>query len=336
MPCVAVMRLPLINMQKQLLSWQFIQKSIRQHIPVILLYVLESKGSSPGRQGFMMAVNAAGEICGSIGGGIMEHKFVELAKARLINPTVAISIHLQQHDKLSAKKQSGMICSGEQTIFLYTVSPNDLASITALVSSLETNINGCLQLSPAGISFSPDIPATDFNLVISSEQEFVYTEKTGYKNRLSIIGGGHVALAFSRLMSGLDFYIELFDHRRGLNTIEQNSFAHRIQWVEDYQELDKLITPGLQQYVVIMTLGYRTDSDALKSLLGKSFKYLGVLGSSYKVAKLINDLEQQGFQGKALNTIYAPVGLPIKSQTPEEIAISIAAEIIQVKNQDLK
>ncbi|HQZ51618.1 MAG TPA: XdhC family protein, partial [Chitinophagaceae bacterium] len=65
-------------MQKSFLFWDFINKNLQQSIAVMLLYVLESKGSSPGRQGFFMAVNANGEMEGSVGGGIMEHKFVEM------------------------------------------------------------------------------------------------------------------------------------------------------------------------------------------------------------------------------------------------------------------
>ena len=70
-------------MKKQLLIWQLINKSLQQQVPVLLLYVLQSDGSSPGRAGFFMAVTATGEIAGSIGGGIMEHKFIEMAKERL-------------------------------------------------------------------------------------------------------------------------------------------------------------------------------------------------------------------------------------------------------------
>lgn len=77
-------------MHKQLPTWQLIQYSLQQKIEVMLLYVLESKGSSPGRQGFMMTVNANGEISGSLGGGIMEHKFVELAKSKLKQAAVEV------------------------------------------------------------------------------------------------------------------------------------------------------------------------------------------------------------------------------------------------------
>src|SRR5436189_2345532 len=113
------------NMNKNLVTWQLILKSLQSSISVMLLYVLESKGSSPGRQGFFMAVNANGEMSGSVGGGIMEHKFVEMAKSKLKQRAAEYSVHHQLHDKHAGKNQSGMICSGEQTIFLYTICQGD-------------------------------------------------------------------------------------------------------------------------------------------------------------------------------------------------------------------
>src|SRR5580692_9371479 len=108
-------------MNKQLQIWQFIATNLQHQIPVMLLYVVESKGSSPGRQGFFMAVNASGEMEGSIGGGIMEHKFTELAREKLQQQEAALSIRRQVHDKEAPRDQSGMICSGEQTLLLYPV-----------------------------------------------------------------------------------------------------------------------------------------------------------------------------------------------------------------------
>src|SRR5688572_22012494 len=100
-------------MKKQLTIWKLIANSLQNQVPVTLLYVLESKGSSPGRQGFFMAVNAKGEMAGSIGGGIMEHKFVEMAKEQLEIENSKTQIRKQIHDKSATRDRSGMICSGE-------------------------------------------------------------------------------------------------------------------------------------------------------------------------------------------------------------------------------
>ncbi|MEO5891240.1 MAG: XdhC family protein [Ferruginibacter sp.] len=320
-------------MHKQFPTWQLIYHSLQNNIEVMLLYVLESKGSSPGRQGFFMAVNATGEMSGSLGGGIMEYKFVELSRSRLAQPAGEISVHHQFHDKQASKNQSGMICSGEQTIFLYAVRLKDAEPISLLIRSLQQNKNGTLKLSPEGISFSTNIPATDCTFEKKSDDDFMYLEKTGYKNYLYIIGGGHCALAFSKLMNGMDFYIYLCDDRPELNTVAQNIFVQETKTLDDYGVLSTLIPAGKNIYVVIMTVGYRTDAVALKALLGKDIKYIGILGSKYKIGKMFKDMRAEGVSPEMLKLIHAPIGISIKSQTPEEIAVSIAAEIIKVKNK---
>jgi xanthine dehydrogenase accessory factor len=326
----------LYPLDKILQPWNFINTSLREKIPVMLLYVLESSGSSPGRQGFFMAVNANGPMAGSIGGGIMEHKFVEMAKERLRGQEhKGQEIRKQIHDKSAATNQSGMICSGEQTIFLYPVQRKDKKTIEEVLVSLEQHKRGTLTLSPKGIAFDPKIPAHDFEYRFVSEHDWIYQEKTGYKNKLFIIGGGHCALAFSRLMRGMDFYITVFEEREGLNTLEQNEFAHEVMIIGDYSALSNLIPAGPNQYVVIMTFGYRTDDIAIRSLLDKQFSYIGVLGSKKKMEKLFDDYRKDGISETVLQRIHTPIGLAIGSRTPEEIAISIAAEIIQQKNQQL-
>ena len=328
-------------MNRQISIWKFVKESFEKNIPVMLLYVLESSGSSPGRQGFFMAVNAKKEMKGSIGGGIMEHKFVEMAKERLQeirnkeqeirNDKVAGEIRKQIHDKAAGKNQSGMICSGEQTIFLYNISEKDIDAVEKLISSLEQNKNGTLHLSPEGILFNDNTPKKDFEFHLKTQEDWSYAEKTGYKNHLYIIGGGHCALAFSKLMSTMDFYIHLFEDREQLNTVKKNNYAHEKIIVKDYSELKELIPSGENNYVVVMTIGYRTDDIAVRTLVSKEFKYFGLLGSKKKIEKMFEEYRKEGI-ADALKNIHSPIGIQIKSQTPEEIAVSIAAEIIKVKN----
>jgi xanthine dehydrogenase accessory factor len=325
---------------KNIATWKMISQSLSGKVPVILLYVLESRGSSPGRQGFFMTVNAHGEMEGSIGGGIMEHKFVEMAKDKLKNQgtgnrTYDTSIRKQIHDKSAAKDQSGMICSGEQTILLYQVKEKDQLYIQHIISSLEQNKNGTLILSPGTLKFETSVPEKDFHYSFQSEDDWLYKEKTGYKNHLFIIGGGHCSLALSKLMRAMDFYIHIYEERDNLKTLVENDAAHDKQFIHDYTVLKEMIPPGNNHYVVIMTFGYRTDDTALRSLLDNDFKYIGLLGSQYKTDKLIDEYRKEGITDDRLQRIHTPIGLAIKSQTPEEIAVSIAAEIIRIKNLHL-
>ena len=102
--------------------------------------------------------------------------------------------------------------------------------------------------------------------------------------------------------------------------------------IKSYEDIGELIVGGENVYVVVMTLGYKFDEIVIRRLIDKNFKYFGVLGSKAKMKTLLKNLERENFPKEKLNQIRTPIGLPINSRTPEEIAVSIAAEIIAVKN----
>ncbi len=312
-----------------------IVENLRLEVPVMLLYVLNSTGSSPGRQGFFMAIDALGKMEGSIGGGIMEHKLVELSKQWLLGKEKALNsgtVKKQEHNKFSPSNQSGMICSGRQTVLLYPVKKTEAAQIAELISCLEQNQTGTLQLSPHGICFSPKQSMKEVEFHMQSEDEWLYLQKIGYKNHLHIVGGGHCSLALSQLMSVMDFYIHLYEDRPGLHTMELNQYVQEKKIVSSYQELTSIDVENGHHYVVIMTVGYRSDEIALRAILDKPFIYIGLLGSSHKIKKMWETLRKESIPEQQIQKIHAPIGLPIKSETPAEIAVSIAAEIIKVKN----
>jgi len=312
--------------------WRFIRAQTTNQSPVMLLYVVESLGSSPGRQGFCLAVNAAGEMIGSVGGGIMEYKFVEMAKELLAGSPSYNALHKQVHNKEAVKNQSGMICSGEQTILLYLLQPHDHLSVNAVIDCLQRHAAGCLSFSEKGMSFSDRSPANRYTFVPGTGNAWLYEEQIGYHDHLYIIGAGHCGLALSKQMRALDFYIHLLDERNDLNTIHENDFVHEIIMLDSYHAIAPFIKEGANSYVVVMTPGYRTDDMVIRALLYKQFRYLGVLGSASKIKTMFTGYTEEGIDPGFLKNIHAPVGLPIKSHTPEEIAISIAAQVIAVKN----
>ena len=312
--------------------WEFLHDKLSANIPVMLLYVLESEGSSPGRKGFKMVVSADGDLCGTIGGGIMEHKLVEKAKSLLHENDKEISIVKQYHDKVHDKNQSGMICSGSQLNAFVPLSPEpDKMKIEEIVKASQQSLKKTIQLSPAGIKL---INGSVQGLIYKTETNWIYTEPLNQTPVIHIIGGGHVGLALSELMHFLGFYIKLYDDRAGLNTIDQNSFADEKHTI-DYNSIGETINADENDFVVIMTIGYRTDKIVLKQLLAKNLFYLGVLGSGRKMESLFKELEEEGVDKNRLSKVFAPIGLNIFSKTAKEIAISIAAEIIQEKNKDL-
>ncbi len=318
----------------ELKLWQYVLSQLETGNPVVLMCVLESHGSSPGRRGFKMAVTHNHHV-GSIGGGMMEHKFVDLAKERLLDESDNFLLKKQVHSKSAKLNQSGMICSGEQTIYLAPVKHDDIDSVKLLINSLQNNQHGTLKFSPIGIQFSILPIRENYHFEMKNEEEWIYKERTGFKNVLHIIGGGHCGLALSELMSKMDFHIHIYDDRKDLSTMMENNFVHEKRFVNDYSELSDLISGGENVYVAIMTFGYRSDNIALRAVINKDFKYIGVLGSQTKMDELFKEWKHDGLSLKRLEKIHSPIGLSIKSQSPMEIAISIAAEIIKVKNVDL-
>lgn len=315
-------------------TWQFLQQKLPA-TPCALLYVLHSEGSSPGRQGFKMAVAADGILFGSIGGGIMEHKLVEKARDMLAKGEHSVFFKEQIHDKDSPVNQSGMICSGRQTVAIFTIGEKERTALEKLFGAMEAERSGTLTLRPAGIFFEEKTNAGgQFHYHFTSEKDWEYQETVGFRNTIHIIGGGHVGLAFSKMMRTLGFYVKIYDDREGLNTMEQNDFAHEKRLV-DFEKTGEELEEGDNQYAVLMTFGYRTDKLILPQLLDKNFRYLGMMGSEAKVAQLYRELEAEGIPPEKLARVFAPIGLPIFSKTPEEIAVSIAAEIIRVKNEGL-
>lgn len=306
--------------------WKFIADKLSAAQAVILLFVLESEGSSPGRKGFIMAVAADGEFFGTIGGGIMEHKLVEKAKAMLKQNENAVLLMRQHHDKEHANNQSGMICSGSQlNAFIPLCAEANKEMVEKIIAAEKKSI----QLSPGGLQLVDEAAS---GLQYKTDTDWLYTEAINRQPIIYIIGGGHVGLALSELMHYLGFYIKLYDDRPELNTIAANSFAHE-KHIVNYDSIANHFLNVENDYAVIMTIGYRTDKTVLKQLIDKRFYYLGLLGSDYKIKMLFKELQEEGINEDSLSKVFSPIGLNIASKTSKEIAVSIAAEIIRIKNK---
>ena len=321
-------------MQKELELWQFVAERVQRGERVMLLVVAESSGSSPGRAGYKMAVASDGELSGSIGGGVMEVNLVEQSRQVLSEVNASKSALTEQVHRENSPNASGMICSGKQTVIFRLLTSAESDVIGLVLDALVNRRPEMLVISPDQFSVGPPEGGTlnDFRFEKLSDTEFRYAERLGHKNDLYIVGGGHCALALSELMSKMDFHISLFDDRPDLNTIDKNRFANRITIVDGYDEIADEIPDGPSSYVVVMTLGYASDERVIRSLIEKEFKYFGVLGSSAKMSVMLRKLLKEGLPAEKLDRIRTPIGLPIRSRTPDEIAVSIAAEIISVKN----
>jgi xanthine dehydrogenase accessory factor len=311
--------------------WQQLLSKLQENKNVYLLTVIQNAGSSPGRKGFKMLVAEDNFIFGSVGGGVMEFALVEEAKQLLNNEQESI-IYKKQVHKGSGKDGSGMICSGEQTVVFHPLNTSHIEFVSEIVSCLENNQQKTVDFSPTGISFSKNNIEEKYQATINSETEWLFQEKIAFKETIYIVGGGHVGLAVSELFRQLNFHVVVFDNRENLNTLNVNIFAHQ-KHVIDYNDIESYIKQGNDSYVAIMTNKYTDDKLVLSQLIKNNYKYIGVLGSKAKLKIMWDVLLQEGFTQQELDSVFAPIGIHIKSETPEEIAVSIAAEIIQVKNK---
>lgn len=312
--------------------WSHITNNLVNGKRLILLVVIESEGSSPGRKGFKMAVGEDGTLLGTIGGGLSEYRLVEDAKKQLADNVNYIHSVIMDHNPDAEENRSGMICSGSQVIAFYPFGNEHID----LVKTLADNT---LHAKPYHLCFSQkDIrlvndPATFKRRThISADlAEWEYLESVNTSAKLYIFGAGHVGLALSRIMQTLDFEIELIDDRDWLGTLKENTYVTR-KHVVDYTHIADLVPEGEDVYAVIMTFNHKGDETVLRQLIGKNIRYLGMMGSKVKVKTLFSDLANEGFPYEQLEKVHSPIGLPINSLTPAEIAVSIAAEIISVKN----
>ncbi|HDP75590.1 MAG TPA: XdhC/CoxI family protein [Bacteroidales bacterium] len=314
--------------------WQFISSKIEQNIDVYLITVAETLGSSPGKVGFKMAAAADGSLYGSIGGGIMEYQLVELARKELKSKSGISFLKRQVHSHDAGEDKSGMICSGEQTqIFNYLSKANN-ENVKKIIELIENNKPGKIILTNSGIDiYTGESHLNTIDIEFQkNENAFRYSEPIEIKETVYIFGAGHISVPLSQILAILDFRVEVYDNRKELSTFIQNNYAHKKE-VIDYKHVSELIPEGKNSYVVIMTFGHKFDEIVLKQLLKKNIKYLGMIGSKSKVTTIFENLISEGFSKDKVERVCSPIGLPIGGQTPAEIAVSIAAQIVEWRNK---
>ncbi len=183
--------------------------------------------------------------------------------------------------------------------------------------------------APRKMTFNLNNEASYDNGLICGGTLEIFVEPILPQPSLYIFGGGHVSMALARAAHAAGFAIGVVDDREAFANVERFPMAGEI--FISYEEAFAKLKPNASTYLVIVTRGHKDDMRVLSWAAGTAARYIGMIGSKRKVLSVYKALEKEGVAAEKFAKVHAPVGLEIGALTPEEIAISIAAELIAVR-----
>ena len=173
-------------------------------------------------------------------------------------------------------------------------------------------------------------PAGDLNARTVAGATSIYVEVVEDRPVFLVVGAGHIGRCLARLASFLDFHVAVIDDREDFANEEHLPGATEVI-CEDYEAaLEKYPIDG-NTSIVMVTRGHKQDELSLRKCLGRGAGYLGMIGSKRRTSAVLEHLREEGFDAAELEAIRTPIGLDIGAETPEEIAISIMAEVIMLR-----
>lgn len=333
---------------------------------MVLATVTGTEGSTPQKQGSSALFNKSGLVAGTIGGGVLEGRVQKIALESLYKKepvhqtfrldttvsdgedalcggkiTILVDPDLVRHKhvfealrKSSDARIPGVMITlvrdeGNEKILInrYWTTDGDRNLIPGELKSLiEPEIKGLL----SGID-SYDLRELKIQQEEGKPSNLLLLEPVIPPPRLIIAGAGHIGRALSQIGSMLDFEVTIIDDRPEFANADNIPSANHI--IGDIGDSIQKIEKGDDAYFVIVTRGHRDDGKALKACIGSGAAYIGMIGSKTKVALMHKEFMGNGWATEdQWERVFAPIGLDIRSKTVEEIAVSIAAQLVQVKN----
>ncbi|ABA87488.1 dehydrogenase molybdenum cofactor insertion protein [Syntrophotalea carbinolica DSM 2380] len=321
--------------------------------------ILTRSGSAPRTAGTKMIIRANGEICGTIGGGLVE------ARAQATAPEI-FATHQSRtfvFDMTGDDADSmDMICGGEVEILLEYVPACEENRIVfdAWQEALQTG-RKCLLVTPLPTE-NPQSPlqrcllhadSTCFGPVPLPEEIrkglLEATRNCRYPTLLQVAGGqffvepsfvpatlflfgaGHVCQPTAALATMVGFNTVVFDDRAEFANRQRFPRADEIVVVPSYEDCMANLDIDSHSYLVIVSRGHRHDQSLLRQAVQTDAGYIGMIGSRGKRDKIYHNLEAEGISRETLDKVYSPIGTAIDAETPQEIAVSIVGELIKVR-----
>ena len=298
--------------------------------PCYLVTLIESEGSTPRTSGAYMLVGAKGLLYGTIGGGGMEYAAQQLAQQRL---QFGGGSFVKTFDLSPA---AGMACGGScQVQFCYLPAEEKTLDLAEEALSAMKQRAPWWFLLPLGEynalpQIKKDLPLAGRRGVINIDGCTYYAEQFDYDGAVYVFGAGHVARELVPLLCHLGFKCIVLDDREEFADAAAFPQAEHVQQV-DFTKLQEVCSLTAKDYAVVMTRGHVHDANVERYLLTTSVGYIGIMGSKNKAAMARAALLADGYSEQQLARVITPIGIDIGSETPAEIAVSIAAQLIQTR-----
>ncbi len=309
----------------------------------VLVTIVAGSGSTPRGAGAAMVVKKEGRVTGTIGGGAVEYKSQQLAIELLLQKS-----HGQKEFLLTPNQVEdlGMVCGGDVRVYFRFFSKDNISEKLFIETVLQRfhkdedswflmdlphNLLGLYSVSEGFQGFTiPEEQLKDLLRFKAVEKSGIYAHPLKSSGKVVVFGGGHVAQELIPILTQVHFTCYVYDDRPDFVT--ESLFpqaAARI--LGSFEQIDQYVDLQECDYAVVMTRGHSYDYIVQKQLHRRPLAYLGIIGSRKKMATVFERLREDGISQDQLATVYTPIGLPIKAETPAEIAVSIAAEMIRVR-----
>lgn len=324
--------------------------------PFALVTLVADKGSTPRAAGAEMLVRDDGSIAGTIGGGLLEHSMMQAAAEALAERrSRRLSADLGGADLRSAER---MVCGGSAEVLVTYVAPGD-AELHAVCAALrearhagrrawyvsiplddDAAVEHCALDEHGAVTGATVCDAAELRtLTAAAALHGVATlpdGRTAVLERVEppvlavVCGAGHVGTEVAPLLARLGFRVVVVDDREEFASPARFPDA-RVE-VRPFEGALAAVGVDERSYVVVVTRGHVHDMDVLLQALGLGVRYVGVMASRSKRARMQSALREAGFGDETIGRMHSPIGLAIGAETPAELAVSIAAEVVQVRS----
>ena len=325
------------------MSYEIVREIARSRGGLSLVTVIDVRGSVPRHPGTKMLVGRTGALLGTVGGGKGEALAIEAGRDCIARRhTQTLTVEMQG---VEAEGQD-LICGGTNRMLVEHIGDTALYKLALerllkgeRVLMVKTLEGSAVLLDETGAHLHGESPRFDADAAIRclrggkpsfSEEAGIFYDPVFPEEKLLILGAGHVGQAVASFAVKLDFTVTVADDRPELTAAGRLPPGAR-GICGGYADIVEKFPFDSATYVVIVTRGHLHDLECLRAVLRRTYRYAGFIGSARKTRLLIEQVRHDGLDAEKIDGVHAPIGLDIRAETPEEIAISILGELIAVR-----